>query len=318
MSNQTGRVLELLKRFNDGKKVCINSLRNEYLWEGKSERTIRRDLDLIKEFFPDSFEPIRGQKGCYKAITKSLFENFLNKESLAFLVQAFNIAQRSSFFNSLQIDENDKKIIKAKLEESKKCYEFITKPYESKKGDTKLFRDMERAIHHQLYCKIEYQEASGVKIYEVKPYKIVFMSENFYLACENSDEKYPFTKFRVANIKNIEVSNKSFHKDQEIEDFIKSMQTPFSYFQRGYKQKMVDVLLEVHPNKAKYFEIKKFLPSQEIVEKKRTGALILSYKLTQEMEAEELIKKWIPYIKVIEPLSLKEKIESDLREYLKQ
>lgn len=34
------------------------------------------------------------------------------------------------------------------------------------------------------------------------------------------------------------------------------------------------------------------------------------------MEIEELIKKWIPYIKVIEPLSLKEKIENDLRSYL--
>jgi len=34
------------------------------------------------------------------------------------------------------------------------------------------------------------------------------------------------------------------------------------------------------------------------------------------MEVEELIKKWIPYIKIIEPLSLKEKIESELKEYL--
>ena len=34
------------------------------------------------------------------------------------------------------------------------------------------------------------------------------------------------------------------------------------------------------------------------------------------MEIEELIKKWIPFVKVIEPLSLKEKIASDLRSYL--
>ena len=46
MTNQTARVLELLKRFNDGKKVCIEALGNEVLWEGKSEKTIRRDLDV--------------------------------------------------------------------------------------------------------------------------------------------------------------------------------------------------------------------------------------------------------------------------------
>ena len=41
--------------------------------------------------------------------------------------------------------------------------------------------------------------------------------------------------------------------------------------------------------------------------------LIFSYKVTQEMEVEELIKRWIPYVKVIEPLSLKNKIEYELK-----
>ena len=31
---------------------------------------------------------------------------------------------------------------------------------------------------------------------------------------------------------------------------------------------------------------------------------------------EELIKKWLPYMQILTPLSLKQKIESDLREYL--
>jgi len=34
------------------------------------------------------------------------------------------------------------------------------------------------------------------------------------------------------------------------------------------------------------------------------------------MEVEELIKRWLPYIRVIEPISLKERIENELREYL--
>jgi predicted DNA-binding transcriptional regulator YafY len=31
---------------------------------------------------------------------------------------------------------------------------------------------------------------------------------------------------------------------------------------------------------------------------------------------EEIVKKWIPNMKVIEPLSLKEKIETELKKYL--
>ncbi|MEA2020075.1 MAG: hypothetical protein U9N59_16730 [Campylobacterota bacterium] len=44
--------------------------------------------------------------------------------------------------------------------------------------------------------------------------------------------------------------------------------------------------------------------------------LVVNYKVTQEYEVEELIKKWIPYVKVISPLSLKQKIDDQLREYL--
>jgi hypothetical protein len=59
-TNPQARVLELLKRFNDGKKVCIDILKNDPMWKSKSDKTIRRDLDVIKEYFSDSFELIRA------------------------------------------------------------------------------------------------------------------------------------------------------------------------------------------------------------------------------------------------------------------
>jgi len=79
---------------------------------------------------------------------------------------------------------------------------------------------------------------------------------------------------------------------------------------------MIEVLVEVDSKKARFFKLKKFLPSQKIVQTQNDGSLLLAFKVTQEMEMEELVKKWIPYMRVIEPLSLKEKIEGDLRQYL--
>ncbi len=37
MSNQTYRVLELIRRFNNNEKVCIERLKDESMWEGKNE-----------------------------------------------------------------------------------------------------------------------------------------------------------------------------------------------------------------------------------------------------------------------------------------
>ena len=61
--------------------------------------------------------------------------------------------------------------------------------------------------------------------------------------------------------------------------------------------------------------MKEFLPSQKIVRTKEDGTLVLSFKVTQEMEMEELVKKWLPHMRVVSPASLKEKIEADLKEY---
>jgi predicted DNA-binding transcriptional regulator YafY len=318
-TNPQTRVLELLKRFNNGDKVCIETLQNDTMWEGKSEKTIRRDLDVIKEYFPDSFELIRGskgEKGCYKAITKEVFNNFMDKDTLALMVQTFNIAQRNNVLEDLNISDDDKRIIDNKIKKSKECYEFITKPYETKKGDVKLLKEIERAIDWKRYTTISQKERTGSKEYEVKPYKIIFMNENFYLACENISEKYPFSIFRLTNIFKVKLHTKTFHTNPDIESFIKNMQTPFSKYTPEFRKHLIDVVVEVSALKARFFKAKNFLPSQKIVEEKEDGSLVLSFRVTQEMEMDELIKKWIPHMRVVTPLTLKQKIEDDLKRYL--
>ena len=312
MTNQTTRVLELLKRFNNNQKVCIDILQQEYLWDGKSEKTIRRDLDVIKSIFPESFELIRGEKGCYKAITKKTFDSFLTPQNISLMIQTFNIAQRGNSFESFDISKADKAIIESKIKESKKVYEFKNKPFESKKDNHKLFQQLEESIYHQKAIMIDYNG----KTKEVKPYKILFMSENFYLAGE-VDAKNIFSLFRISKIVEIKELAKNFHKNLDLENFIIDMQTPFPRYQPEYRKFLIDALLEVDASKAFFFKNKSFLKSQKIVEEKDNGNLLISYQITQDMELEELVKRWIPFVKVIKPVSLKEKIEEDLRKYLK-
>lgn len=318
------RVLELLKRFNDGQLICIDALANDPLWYGKSEKTIRRDLDVIKEYFEDSFELVRrGDKGemggCYKAVTKDVFESFMNKDTLALMVQTFNIAQRNNILQSLDISDADKRILQNKIEKSNECYEFISKPYERKKGDEKLLKDLEKAINWKRYITIEHIEQSGIVKHELKPYKIVFINENFYIACENTKhEKENISKysiFRINNIKSVQMHSKTFHQDLDLKDFIKNLQTPFATYEFPFREHTIDVKIEVSEKKAKFFKQKKFFPSQK-ESINENGSLIVSYQFTQEMECESFIKSWIPHVKVLEPLSLKNKIKIELQNYL--
>ena len=335
ITNQTARVLELVRRFNKGETICIDKLisdakedilvgcLDDNLWinnnEKKpkpvSEKTIRRDLEVIKNHLPDCYDLVKGEKGSYKAITKNAFDNFINAEFMSLMVQMFNLANKSDLFSNFDLDDNDKKILESKIKDSKKCYEFKNKPFETFKSDSVLLKKLENKIKLQEYINIEYEINGKLNKFEVKPYKIVFINENFYLACEIEHEKLEFALYRLSKIKSIEDTSKTYHKNIEIEDFIKDIQTPFSFYKRDYKKHLINVVLEVDKSKAYYFENKKYLKSQE--EKKQDdGSLLLTFKVTQEMEIEELVKRWIPFVKVIEPKSLKQKIKDDLVNYL--
>ena len=49
------------------------------------------------------------KKGCYKAITKNAFDNFINAEFMSLMVQMFNLANKSDLFSNFDLDDNDKK-----------------------------------------------------------------------------------------------------------------------------------------------------------------------------------------------------------------
>ena len=317
-TNQTYRVLELLKMFNNGNVVCIDTLKSNYLWNCLSDKTIRRDLDVIREVFPESFQLVRnGTDGCYKAITTSMFNNFLDPKNLSLLVQTFNIAQRSNLLESIDIDEEDKIILQTKINDYKKIYEFKNKPFESKSGDYVLFKKIENAIYFKKYNIMSYAvDSTTTKVFEIKPYKIVFMNENFYLASEVVDSSFEFSIFRISKIIDLEDTNKTFHRDYEIERFISDMQTPFARYKRNYKSDLIEIILEVDSSKAFYFKNKNYLTSQQIYKELDNGNIQLSYMVTQELEIQDLVYKWLPYIKVISPKNFYETIMRQLEEYV--
>jgi hypothetical protein len=70
---------------------------------------------------------------------------------------------------------------------------------------------------------------------EIKPYKILFMNDNYYLTAEvNNDYKY--SMFRINNISNVNIENYEFEFDYDLLDFIINIQTPFAKYQENYKE----------------------------------------------------------------------------------
>jgi len=333
-TKQTKRVLELINRFNDGQKVCIDQLMEDAkeahnhsgsevdkLWfndsTGKpmSEKSIRRDLDIVKYHFPRAFD-LSGEKGCYKSLNKKMFDNFLNPKALSLMIQTFNIAQRNNMFDSLDINQEDKNALNKKARQINNVYEFKNRPFETKESDTELFHILEENIKNKKSLFLMYEQTANKIIeIEIKPYKILFMNDNFYLACA-VDNEYMYSLYRISKIKNIKELGKKFNTDKEIEQFIKDIQTPFSRYAQDYQSNLIEITVQVDKAKAYFFKAKKYLSSQNIIDEDEKGNIIVQYTVTQEKEMEDLIKRWLPHIKVLEPLSLQKSIDDELKEYL--
>jgi predicted DNA-binding transcriptional regulator YafY len=317
MSNQTHRVLELIRRFNANQTVCIDQLQREYLWEGKSDKTIRRDLDIIKEMFADTYHRVPGHKGCYKAITHALMAQIMGAQNLSLLAQSLHIAERTHLLDDLGIDPVDERILKKQIDETKDIYLFKTKPFENHATDPELLKTLELAIYHRRELDIVYIDLrQHTETLTIKPYKIVFMNENFYLASEIANRRYRFSPLRIARIQSAKTTGNNFHQNQEIATFIKEMQTPKARYEPDYRAHQIDVRLTVSRAKASFFREKRFLPSQTILSDNPNGTLEIGYTITHEAEILDLILRWLPHLRVVSPVSLDETVKGIATEYL--
>ncbi|MDY0365863.1 MAG: WYL domain-containing protein [Arcobacteraceae bacterium] len=186
---------------------------------------------------------------------------------------------------------------------------------------TEVFTDSLQGINTAIESKnkisFSYKQYNNQVLYEnIMPYKILFMNDNYYLTAK-TEEIYKYSIFRVSNISNVLISNSTFAIDVDLLDFINNIQTPFAKYSSNFRENLIKVIIQVDKNKVRFFENKKFMPSQENIGFNDDGNYQISFMVTDEMEVEPLIKQWLPYLKVIEPISLDEKIKNDIRKYLR-
>ncbi len=297
MSKKTStcRILEILKELDEGKSLHVKHLACKY---DTSIRSIQRDLELIKSIYGDIL--ISPEKGEYKAVSKTMLQKTLNSTELYMLKNILKLSEKSKLDLSKNLDDEVKRgLIK---EEINSPYLFKQKPYEEVFVHREKFKQLEFAVKFKKQIKIKYNNYKKINYFTLKPYKIVFMSENFYLASEYRKERYILS--RIAMIENIEFTGKDFHINYDLMDFICSIQSPWATYKPNYKEHLKEVVIAVQKEKAKYFKLKKFMPSQKIVNEDEEGNITISYTVSSENEVIGLIKQWIPYVKVLSPENL--------------
>jgi predicted DNA-binding transcriptional regulator YafY len=292
------RTVEILKRLNELKRLSVSALAMEY---GVSERTIRRDFELIRDIFGD-FIVKDGE--FYRAYDKFLLDGVLHSSDLMTLANIVNL------FTTLQkqtlIASDTKELIK----HSMSIYDFKSRPFENIENlDT--IKKLEHAIKFQKEIEIKYTIERFTSYSIFWAYKITFLNENFYLVGVNATkDKVEYR--RVSMIDEVKYTKKSFFKNRDVEQFLDSIQTPWARYGRD----TLLVKIRVDVSVRRFFIKKKYLPSQEISHTFDNGDVEVTYRVSSYKEVEELIIKWLPHVRVISPRRLNKSIKKSLNKKL--
>ena len=134
-------------------------------------------------------------------------------------------------------------------------------------------------------------------------------------------ENSMFRNLRISSIISIKTPKfepKRFDIDNieklKAEEFLKDIQSAYSSMDKPTYPVIVRVSKEV----ARFFKKKRYLKSQIVEKEFENGDILVSYRVCNDMEIIPLIQNWIPHIRVVEPLRVKEKILQNLQQFMNQ
>jgi predicted DNA-binding transcriptional regulator YafY len=82
------------------------------------------------------------------------------------------------------------------------------------------------------------------------------------------------------------------------------------------EERNLEVVIEVNKKAADYFKRRKIFPTKEILEEKTDGSLIVRLKVGKYEEVRELLKAWLPNVRILAPEILKKDVVAEMKKWI--
>lgn len=284
------RFLMMIKKLNSGQGLDPKVLIKEF---GITLRTFQRDIRSLTQYC--DIELVKGNDGCYH-IARGLHEDgFLTFGDI-------KVFARNSGLDGLYPKLDDEMI--ADVLNPKIDIAYDIKP-ENRQDSSKLkamFNEIGGAILEHMVLEFYYNGSQRL----VKPYKLINNNGVWYLL---ADEKTKLKHFTLSKIKKLEATGDSFNPSKIFEKRIE--QSSLKWFNQEVKSAQILILSAAR----EYFERKKSFGDFKRIKDDENGILI-EVKFSFDDELLNLVKAWIPYVKIIEPKELNDKLKMLLKEYI--
>lgn len=262
---------------------------------GVSMKTFERDKKAMQIYF--DIRLIKGKDKLWR------IERGLHEDGALSFGDIKRFAQTSGIAGLYPTLNNDM-IANALSPVISKIYDIKGVPNEQIPELKKAFNELGAAISEHYEISFWYKEKERL----AKPYKLVNNDGVWYLL---ADEKRKIKHFALSKISGLKVlHNKEFAPSKSVLANLENSEL------KWYNQNLQKAQILILPSARAYFERKKTFGEFKRLKDDENGALI-EVKFSFDDELLNLVKAWIPYVKIIEPKALNSKLKELLKGYIK-
>jgi len=296
---QHQRHSHILERLHNGETLSISKLAREW---SVSDKTLQRDFKKLME---GHYGVVKAEDGKRFTLSKK-FHTSKSADTAIKMLDSLSSDIGGEFYTKAQSALH-------------KLQRYIDSPFytridvENISDKLDLVEDLEYAISKQKMLTFSYKrwyKPDEIKTYiEVKPYKIIIFDGFWYLLTQYKEH---IIKFYLKEIRELQILDKTFtHEEKLLDRMNRAINIWFNP-----KAEPFDVTLLLARTAIPYFERKPI--TGQYLKRNRDGTAELTLSITDKKEVFEILKKWLPQVKVIEPYALQEEFEGMLKSYLQR
>ena len=297
------RVGQILRIFMEKEIVSSSWLSSEFQ---TTPRTIQRDLLLLKE---SGFPIHEIHKGSYQ-LSKDLVKNLevFDDTELALMVALRNVVA--------QLGQPFQKAVDGVLE---RLYESVTsmpvfvKIDDAMPLDTAFLNRMVKAIRDKKQVGFQYAGRKDTHDVVMEPYRVVYFNGFWYLI-GNETSTGILKRYALDKIKDLKILKTGFKSIPQRLDAV--LQESANIW---FSEKMsTEITVLVDAKVSHYFKRRKMFPTQQIVEERPDGSLIISFRVGHYEAIRDMLKSWIPHITILAPAEFRKNMLKEVKDWVKK
>lgn len=293
---QYQRHAQIIDRLEKGESLAISALADEMK---VATKTLQRDFKKVAEMLPGFVK--RADDG--KSFVKNRNFKTLNDEALVLdMLESMAQSIGGGFYTKAHH-------LLSQMRGNLASPYYMSVGIEDISGYFETIKQLEEAIGAQLEIGFEYQNVAGEKknYSRVQPLKIVTF-EGFWYLLTLHDESYK--KFYLKELLHVRLTDEQFSIKKNVSE---AMENAIGIWFEPANEPF-EVILWADVKIVSYFERRPISKSQKLY-RESDGSAEIVLKVTHEEEVLPLLKYWLPYLRVLEPLSIKHKMMSLILEY---